>query len=554
MQDRAEFVHKIGFAEDPFAQTNADLENRLLEYFVPPNYFAEAFGEPDQPKSFYVFAPRGGGKTAQRKMMERKCSELNVLCLPYVDFDSIEISKVADITLEHHLKRILTLGWLAILLSIDDDSQVLENLGSQSAAIAINRINEHVGSMSKPQFEAALHLLRSQNNRFKAFVEKHSVILRPVGQVVNAILKAAHRLDFSKLAQLVSQTSPDAYDAKYDLRLLISVAREIGYRSIYVLIDRVDESKLTGNNPERSFQLIEPMVSSLQLLETSGIAFKFFLWDAMMPDYLMVARRDRVFDRLMEWKREDLSEMLQKRLRTFSNGSFWNLDAVSENSDSYSADDLAVLFAGGSPRDLIRLCSKIISEQEVIDDSRTRIGWKAIFRGIDEFCKDKTANEIFKTDEQDLRRFQRIGAHAGHVDFTIPYVASEVLQEHPSGTGNRLRKWKAQGLVIQVGKIAGATKNKGKRIKLFVIEDVRLARHIVSEISTKDFIASKVKQCPNCSEYNIRDLDCDDSNGICTTCWYDWINGVQMQDFEIIDDEDEELEDSLQSPETAPGD
>ncbi len=51
------------------------------------------------------------------------------------------------------------------------------------------------------------------------------------------------------------------------------------YSSIFILIDKVDEQSLTGNNAEASFRLIEHLIKDLELLETPGVSFKFFLWD-----------------------------------------------------------------------------------------------------------------------------------------------------------------------------------------------------------------------------------------------------------------------------------
>lgn len=60
-----ELLERLGFAEDPFASTNAADEPRLASYFVPPPYFHTVQGDPRNPKSHVVLAPRGGGKTAQ---------------------------------------------------------------------------------------------------------------------------------------------------------------------------------------------------------------------------------------------------------------------------------------------------------------------------------------------------------------------------------------------------------------------------------------------------------------------------------------------------------
>jgi hypothetical protein len=65
-----DFLNYFGFEGDPFESTNADNEPRLADYFVPPPYFPTVLGDARFPQSQVVLAPRGSGKTAQRRMIE----------------------------------------------------------------------------------------------------------------------------------------------------------------------------------------------------------------------------------------------------------------------------------------------------------------------------------------------------------------------------------------------------------------------------------------------------------------------------------------------------
>ncbi len=46
------FAASLGFEENPFQYTNANLEERLPDYFVPPPYFASVLGDPSKPETF----------------------------------------------------------------------------------------------------------------------------------------------------------------------------------------------------------------------------------------------------------------------------------------------------------------------------------------------------------------------------------------------------------------------------------------------------------------------------------------------------------------------
>jgi len=68
------FMAQFGFISSPFSSTNAEREPLLHKYFVPPPYFSSILGNPDFPHSQIVFAPRGSGKTAQRRTLEDEAS------------------------------------------------------------------------------------------------------------------------------------------------------------------------------------------------------------------------------------------------------------------------------------------------------------------------------------------------------------------------------------------------------------------------------------------------------------------------------------------------
>ena len=74
-------LESFGFRADPFASTNADDEPDLAAYFVPPPYFAAVQGDPKNPRPDVVLAPRGGGKTAQKRMIEEASSPNGILCV-----------------------------------------------------------------------------------------------------------------------------------------------------------------------------------------------------------------------------------------------------------------------------------------------------------------------------------------------------------------------------------------------------------------------------------------------------------------------------------------
>lgn len=101
--DRVPYWTIKGFRSNPFEFWNADQEKLLESYFVEPPYFSSVVGDPLEPSPAAVFAPRGGGKTAQRIMVER--SHLpDVVVITYADFPP---DPTGNYGLEYHLINVI---------------------------------------------------------------------------------------------------------------------------------------------------------------------------------------------------------------------------------------------------------------------------------------------------------------------------------------------------------------------------------------------------------------------------------------------------------------
>lgn len=87
-----DFFAQFGFSADPLESTNAENEPRLADYFVPPPYFVEVLGDPLNPHPDVVFAPRGSGKTAQRRMVRTRAQQDSFFASPTTLPSSLQVS------------------------------------------------------------------------------------------------------------------------------------------------------------------------------------------------------------------------------------------------------------------------------------------------------------------------------------------------------------------------------------------------------------------------------------------------------------------------------
>ena len=98
----------------------------------------------------------------------------------------------------------------------------------------------------------------------------------------------------------------------------------------------------------------------MELLETPSISFKFFLWDALKPYTIEIARPDRVFSYELNWTWHQIEEMLSKRIYAYSGGKVTNIKLLFESDKSLGR---IILFSELSPRDCVRIWNRILSEQ-----------------------------------------------------------------------------------------------------------------------------------------------------------------------------------------------
>jgi len=126
--DETKFFNNLGFEEDPFKFTNADEEDKLEQYFIAPLYFDSVWGNPKKPRPTFIFAPRGAGKSAQRRMIEAKSNEYGkILCLTYSRFE-FDGKKLNDINLTDHIHQILTVGIVGLLTYLNSNKDLIEKL------------------------------------------------------------------------------------------------------------------------------------------------------------------------------------------------------------------------------------------------------------------------------------------------------------------------------------------------------------------------------------------------------------------------------------------
>jgi hypothetical protein len=261
------------------------------------------------------------------------------------------------------------------------------------------------------------------------------MIRKYLGEVESLVNAVAQRYELGPLDLNVMKIEDDNYGSpRYHLQQQIQIARKLGFESIYVLIDRIDETLWTNQSAESSFKLIAPIVTDLQTLETPGLAFKFFLWDKIRENYVDAgARPDRVKMFELRWNVHELERMLTRRIQSFSGGRVSSFNDMCEEGGGLNVHRLLAHIGAGLPRDVIRACGRIIDEHTRTSAEKRLVNHETVIRGIRSFCEER-AEELYGAYVEPIRRVRRF-------NFTINQVASDVFRISSQAD---LRQWSGE--------------------------------------------------------------------------------------------------------------
>jgi hypothetical protein len=454
-------------------------------------------------------------------MIEKQCEENKVLSITYDHFD-FDIEKIEEVTITHHLRSIIRLALIGLLANLHATPTAIEKFTKRDREILVRLSKEHLSDIEEHEVQSAIEALKSISEKVREFLDTWFPIIEPGMKI---FLKKIAGVDYEgDLAASVPTTEKPA-QLRFQLQALVRLLKAIGYKSIFVLVDRVDETSLTGNDAKASFRLVEPILRDLELLETKGVGFKFFLWDQLEPYYSETGRTDRIRHETLEWDDEMLVSMLKKRLQTFSQGKITTLRDICSPTSPFSADQLALIFANASPRDLIRIGAQYLAEQIEVDPFANKVSSEAIYRALEKFCNRRASEVISSGTLHDLMGIQQ-------VDFTISYLANDVYKEKQNSTRNRIRSWRKEGAIVDVEFIENPSPDQERSVKLIAVLDVRVAKAMHPELSIPNFLKTKYKKCSRCGTAVLRDWQDKDSSSKCHACQYDLLTKEEKDPFQ----------------------
>jgi hypothetical protein len=303
--DETGFYQQLGFKVNPFQYTNADQEDELKEYFVPPPYFQSVWGDPTRASTCIVFAPRGGGKSAQRKMLEARSLTSKVLALQYTRFEFESAQGLSQVDLNYHIRNIVRICLMGLLMQIYEKGLGTLNFTSTERDHIKALAKFYLYDMNSEQVVNAVNSIMGPFGRVKEYISSN---LYAINSLIDGLLSRAGLSAVS--GGVGGGVGKIEKPSKHHLENVVSLISSLGFDSVYILVDKVDETNLTGNNAKASFDLLEPLLRDLEILQIKNLAFKFFLWNEICPFYREYARADRIPQYHLTWKSDELRKML----------------------------------------------------------------------------------------------------------------------------------------------------------------------------------------------------------------------------------------------------
>jgi len=155
---------------------------------------------------------------------------------------------------------------------------------------------------------------------------------------------------------------------------------------------------------------------------------------------------------------------------------------------------LVAYMAEGSPRDMVRMCQRIVAEATRESADIDCIPEDAVWSGVRSFSRER-AEELFGREYLD--RLAKVGS----VTFNISSLANDIFRVTENAVRSWVQKWQDTGQVAKVGEIQG----KGRPQNVYGVTDLRLAVAILPDIDVPIILGNLAVACPTCGSIAISD-------------------------------------------------
>lgn len=395
----SELYEHLGFNSNPFETFSAEDETSILNrFYIKPKKYNSIKKSIKSNITNYIFAKRGNGKTALLYNLINELEFKNSLHIIIDDFSEVNLRK--DKTEISFLKLAIKKLVQILILRLMNNKSIIDNLNNIIKKNEIATIIfSYLESISKESYLSEIEKIKGTytSNHFKTFFNNYLInisnslfscaldmfsttVANSIG-MQSFITDKEHKYIKSLKIDKLQDISNDN-EIKLIFNKLISLIQDLGFETITIFIDRVDEYQLLDTLPKKISDFIQPITGNTTLTKDARFSFQFLLWDKLKePMEQLGVRFDKVVPINIDLTTEELKEILAKRLEFYSSGTITNFDSIMNIEDTNIIYELA----DNSPRDMLRLLYFIYNAQENINDKSTVITQKAFDDGLEEF-------------------------------------------------------------------------------------------------------------------------------------------------------------------------
>lgn len=349
------WLKHFNFRFDPFEHGEASQDPYLNRYLIGYDSFSVAWSEAPA----LIFSPPGGGKTALRIYTSRACWSGGGGYQPFpIHYHLPHYFKKGDFsTLEEHLEQIVHSAAHALFIAFAYYPLIFLN-----AAPSLQKQLTQFILTWIPNIDFYLDVLREGQPDDVAGQLDSSYILH---QAPDLTLLNLFRETFSNF--LEARQSPISLSIqKVFERLTNWITSDLGFRSVYVLVDGVDGFPELASAPGFAAQSLVNLFANAPEWVNSRIYIKGFLPLEIRPHLQDGLKKhwSKFSEIHLKWNEEMLAELIHQRVYAATASYFKSLNAVSALPSVW---DLEIELAGvvnPLPREMMKIVRQLLTEYE----------------------------------------------------------------------------------------------------------------------------------------------------------------------------------------------
>lgn len=394
-----ELYNNLGFTANPFQTFSAEDEKEILnKFYIKPIKYNSIENSIKHNISNYIFGKRGNGKTALLYSLINDLDIKNTFHIVIDDFSEIDIKTNKNETsfLKFTIKQLVN----SLLFRLINDKDLLKNMNNTNSRNEIATIIfSYLETVSKESYVNDIEKIKGcyTANNLKQFFNNYMIIF------ANSLASATLDMLSTTIAnsfgmQSFIQDKEHMYikslridklkdisnnsDIKLIFNKLISLINELGFTTITIFVDRVDENPSLKNLPKKISDFILPIAANTTLTKDTRFSFQFLLWDKLKePLEQSGVRFDKVIPISIDLTPQELQTIMKKRLQYYSNNKIDDLNMIINSKYHELIYDLA----DTSPRDMLRLLYFIYNSQQNLSKDHYDITEEAFDQGVREY-------------------------------------------------------------------------------------------------------------------------------------------------------------------------